>query len=171
MPSSVATPVTTSVTRHVDPSRTNEMLAWVQAGTSLAERFDGFLGSGWVRPSEESPDWHMLYRFASADALDAIKLKPARVCPLICAFGFKRDGDRCVKIACAAGHFVNDDNECEKLDGGALCPECLDVCTYQLKCPGCEAKACRRCQKAASLRFPHNRGKMARTELMMGRGY
>jgi hypothetical protein len=63
------------------------------------------------------------------------------------------------------------DGECEKLDGGALCPECLDVCTYQLKCPGCEAKACRRCQKAASLRFPHNRGKMARTELMKGRGY
>jgi hypothetical protein len=53
-------------------------------------------------------------KVASANALDAIKLKPARVCPLICAFGFKRDGDRCVKIACAAGHFVNDDNECEK---------------------------------------------------------
>ena len=33
---------------------------------------------------------------------------------MICTFGFKRDGDRCVKIACAAGYFVNDDNECEK---------------------------------------------------------
>ena len=53
-------------------------------------------------------------KVASVDALDAIKLKPARVCPLICEFGFKRDGDRCVKIACAAGYFVNDDNECEK---------------------------------------------------------
>ena len=62
------------------------------------------------------------------------------------------------------------DGEWEKLDGGALCPECLDVCTYQLKCPGCEAKACRGCQKAASLKFPHNTGKMARTELMKGRG-
>jgi uncharacterized caspase-like protein len=51
---------------------------------------------------------------ASADALDAIKLKPARVCPLICGSGLKRDGDRCVKIACAAGYFLNGDDECEK---------------------------------------------------------
>src|SRR5262245_3867947 len=53
-------------------------------------------------------------KVASIDALDTIKLKPARVCPLICSFGFRRDGDRCVRIACAAGYFVNDDNECEK---------------------------------------------------------
>lgn len=51
---------------------------------------------------------------ASADALDAIKLKAARVCPLICGSGLKRDGDRCVKIACAAGYFLNGDDECEK---------------------------------------------------------
>ncbi|WGD52922.1 caspase family protein [Bradyrhizobium sp. CB1650] len=51
---------------------------------------------------------------ASADALDAIKLKTARVCPLICGSGLKRDGDRCVKITCAAGYFVNDNEECEK---------------------------------------------------------
>ena len=53
-------------------------------------------------------------KLASVDALDAIKLKPTRVCPLICEFGFKRYGDRCSKITCAAGSFVNDDNECEK---------------------------------------------------------
>ena len=74
----MSAPVTTSVTRHVDPSRTVEMLAWVQAGTSLAERFDGFLGSGWVRPSEDSPEWHMLYRFASADALAVWEASPQR---------------------------------------------------------------------------------------------
>ena len=71
-------PVTVSVTRHVDPSRTTEMLAWVQAGTSLAERFDGFLGSGWVRPSEDSPEWHMLYRFADAESLAAWEASPQR---------------------------------------------------------------------------------------------
>ena len=67
----MSAPVTVSVTRHVDPSRSHEMLAWVQAGTSLAEKFDGFLGSGWVRPSEDSSDWHMLYRFADAHSLAA----------------------------------------------------------------------------------------------------
>ena len=53
-------------------------------------------------------------KLASVDALDAIKLKPSRVCPLICEFGFRRDGDRCSKISCAAGSFLNDDNECER---------------------------------------------------------
>ncbi|ULL01221.1 caspase family protein [Bradyrhizobium sp. I71] len=51
---------------------------------------------------------------ASFDALDAIKAKPGRVCPLVCDHGFKADGDACVKIACRAGYRVNDDNECEK---------------------------------------------------------
>jgi uncharacterized caspase-like protein len=53
-------------------------------------------------------------KLASLDALDAIKSKPARVCPLICETGFKADGERCVKITCATGSFLNDDNECEK---------------------------------------------------------
>ena len=42
----MSTPVTVSVTRHVDPAQEGEMLAWVQAGATLAQRFDGFLGSG-----------------------------------------------------------------------------------------------------------------------------
>jgi uncharacterized caspase-like protein len=53
-------------------------------------------------------------KLASIDALDAIKLKPARVCPLICEHGFKVDGDRCSRIVCADGSFLNDDDECEK---------------------------------------------------------
>jgi uncharacterized caspase-like protein len=53
-------------------------------------------------------------KLVSTDALDAIKLKPARVCPLVCEHGFKSDGDRCSRIVCAQGSFLNDDNECEK---------------------------------------------------------
>jgi uncharacterized caspase-like protein len=53
-------------------------------------------------------------KMASVDTLDAIKLKPSRVCPLVCEHGFKADGDRCTKITCAAGSVLNDDNECEK---------------------------------------------------------
>lgn len=62
-------PVTVSITRIVDPAHEDEMLAWMRAGTELAERFDGFLGSGWVRPTEGSSEWHMLYRFSGIDAL------------------------------------------------------------------------------------------------------
>jgi uncharacterized caspase-like protein len=53
-------------------------------------------------------------KLASLNALDAIKLKSSRVCPLVCEHGFRADGDRCSKIACAEGSFLNDDNECEK---------------------------------------------------------
>ena len=56
-------------------------------------------------------------KLASLDALDAIKLKPSRVCPLICGHGFKADGDQCSRIACGAGSFLNDDNECERRRG------------------------------------------------------
>lgn len=56
-------------------------------------------------------------KLASLDALDAIKLKPARVCPLICDHGYKANGDQCVRITCAEGSFLNDDNECEKRRG------------------------------------------------------
>ena len=43
-------PVTVSITRHVAPELGDQMVAWVRAGSSLAERFSGFLGTGWVRP-------------------------------------------------------------------------------------------------------------------------
>jgi hypothetical protein len=56
-------------------------------------------------------------KIASSDALDAIKQKSSRVCPLACEHGFKADGDHCSKIACADGSFLNDDNECEKRRG------------------------------------------------------
>ena len=42
-------------------------------------------------------------KLASTDALDAIKLKPSRVCPLVCEQGYKADGNSCTKITCATG--------------------------------------------------------------------
>jgi uncharacterized caspase-like protein len=54
-------------------------------------------------------------KLASFDALDAIKTKPGRVCPLVCDRGFRADGDQCSRITCRAGSRVNDDNECEKI--------------------------------------------------------
>lgn len=54
-------------------------------------------------------------KLASVDALDALKAKQGRVCPLVCERGFRADGDNCVKITCRAGYRVNEDNECEKV--------------------------------------------------------
>jgi uncharacterized caspase-like protein len=53
-------------------------------------------------------------KVASVDTLDTIKLKSSRVCPLVCEHGFQADGDRCTRITCAEGSFLNGDNECEK---------------------------------------------------------
>lgn len=53
---------------------------------------------------------------ASADALDAVKGKTTRVCPLVCDHGFRADGDRCARITCRAGYQVGDDNTCEKIE-------------------------------------------------------
>jgi uncharacterized caspase-like protein len=53
---------------------------------------------------------------ASADALDAVKGKSGRICPLICEFGYKADSDRCVKITCSKGFELNDNGTCEKIE-------------------------------------------------------
>ncbi len=62
--------MTVAITRRVPDGHEAEMVSWLSAGITLAERFPGFLGAGWVRPEVTSPDWHMLYRFADAAALE-----------------------------------------------------------------------------------------------------
>src|SRR6185503_17952469 len=42
-------------------------------------------------------------KVASVDALDAVKSKTTRVCPLVCDHGFKADGELCTKITCRPG--------------------------------------------------------------------
>ena len=53
-------------------------------------------------------------KLASLDALDAVRNKPDRVCPLICAKGQRTEGDRCVQIGCSGGYFLNSSGSCEK---------------------------------------------------------
>jgi antibiotic biosynthesis monooxygenase (ABM) superfamily enzyme len=71
-------PVTVSIHRVVSPERVPDVTAWVQAGVQLANRWDGFLGSGWLRAAEGSSDWYMLYRFADAQRLEAWESSPER---------------------------------------------------------------------------------------------
>jgi hypothetical protein len=52
---------------------------------------------------------------ANIEAVDAIKARPARVCPLVCEQGFKADGERCARITCRTGYEVGDHNNCEKV--------------------------------------------------------
>lgn len=65
-----ALPVTVSITRLVRPHLIPEATRWVQDGVNLANRYPGFLGSGWVRSHGDSDEWHMLYRFADHRLLE-----------------------------------------------------------------------------------------------------
>ncbi|MFI5837815.1 antibiotic biosynthesis monooxygenase [Micromonospora sp. NPDC051300] len=73
-----AGPVTVAVSRRADPARTGEMVAWMRAGTALAESFPGFLGAGFVRSAPGSGEWHVMYRFADADTLHGWEDSPQR---------------------------------------------------------------------------------------------
>jgi len=53
-------------------------------------------------------------KLASLDALDAVRGKSDRVCPLICGKGQRVEGDRCVAISCGSGSFLNSSGSCEK---------------------------------------------------------
>lgn len=53
-------------------------------------------------------------KVANADALDVVKSKAGRICPLMCDRGFKVEGDTCARIECAAGLHLGSDNTCER---------------------------------------------------------
>jgi uncharacterized caspase-like protein len=53
-------------------------------------------------------------KVASIDALDAVKAKPGRVCPLECERGSRANGDSCVKITCDDGYVLGSSGGCEK---------------------------------------------------------
>jgi antibiotic biosynthesis monooxygenase (ABM) superfamily enzyme len=71
-------PITVSIERAVDPARITEATAWVQTGIQLANKYPGFLGSGWVMAGEQSATWHMLYRFTDEATLTAWEDSPER---------------------------------------------------------------------------------------------
>jgi hypothetical protein len=53
-------------------------------------------------------------KVASLDALDAVRTKTERVCPLICGKGQKVAGDRCVQITCESNFALDSDGKCRK---------------------------------------------------------
>lgn len=87
--------------------------------------FSGQADGNWSTSSQRSLSQFNRYagtkldvKVASTDALDTVKSKQSRVCPLVCDHGFKADGDKCTKIVCGDGTVLNDDNECEKQRAG-----------------------------------------------------
>ena len=83
----------------------------------------GSMDGNWNAASQRSLELFNKYaglkldvKVASLDALDAVKGKPGRICPLLCDHGYRADGDRCTKITCRAGYEVGDHDTCEKIE-------------------------------------------------------
>ncbi|NNG21170.1 antibiotic biosynthesis monooxygenase [Naumannella sp. ID2617S] len=61
--------ITVAIVRQVPLERSGYADAWARSGQELARAFPGFLGSGWMRSSPDSTEWHMAYRFADEESL------------------------------------------------------------------------------------------------------
>jgi uncharacterized caspase-like protein len=51
-------------------------------------------------------------KLASLDALDAVRARTGRVCPLDCDRGFRAEGDHCVKITCDSDQVLGPNGTC-----------------------------------------------------------
>jgi uncharacterized protein len=71
-------PVTVTIARRVAPGREGEFERWATRLTEAAARFPGFLGAGLLRPGPDGQDWHVVYRFDTADHLAAWERSDAR---------------------------------------------------------------------------------------------
>jgi hypothetical protein len=81
------------------------------------------VGDDWTKTAQRSLELFNKHaktkldvKLASLDALDAVKSKQARICPLICEHGYRANGEKCERIVCRAGYAVGDDNTCEKVE-------------------------------------------------------
>ncbi|RXG96467.1 caspase family protein [Bradyrhizobium zhanjiangense] len=117
-PASTASTNVAALTPAIAPA---DLSRSVQTELGRVGCFSGQADGNWNTSSQRSLSQFNRYagtkldvKVASTDALDAVKSKPSRVCPLVCEHGFKADGDKCSKIVCRDGYAVNDDNECEK---------------------------------------------------------
>ncbi|RZM90105.1 caspase (peptidase), partial [Bradyrhizobium genosp. SA-3] len=120
-PASTAGPAGTNVAALTPAIAPADLSRSVQTELGRVGCFSGQADGNWNASSQRSLSRFNRYagtkldvKVASTDALDAVKSKPSRVCPLVCEHGFKADGDKCSKIVCRDGYAVNDDNECEK---------------------------------------------------------
>lgn len=120
-PTSTASPAGTNVAALTPTTTPADLSRSVQTELGRVGCFSGQADGNWNTSSQRSLSQFNRYagtkldvKMASTDALDTVKSKQSRVCPLVCDHGFKADGDKCTKIVCDDGYALNDDNECEK---------------------------------------------------------
>ncbi|SEM83182.1 caspase family protein [Bradyrhizobium sp. OK095] len=118
---STASPAGTNVASLTPATAPADLSRSMQTELSRVGCFSGQADGNWTTSSQRSLSQFNRYagtkldvKVASTDALDTVKAKPSRVCPLVCEHGFKADGDKCTKIVCGDGYVLDDDNDCVK---------------------------------------------------------
>jgi uncharacterized caspase-like protein len=86
--------------RRVGCSTGNIDNEWGAAARQALEKFNRHSGS------------KLETKTASLDALDMVKSKNSRVCPLSCEHGYRVQGETCVAIVCKAGQVLDSDGDC-----------------------------------------------------------
>ncbi|MDN3277392.1 caspase family protein [Frankia sp. RB7] len=124
-PASTASPAGTNVASLTPATTPADLSRSVQTELGRVGCFSGQADGNWNNSAQRSLSQFNRYagtkldvKVASSDALDTVKSRQSRVCPLVCDHGFKADGDKCTKIVCGDGYALNDDNECEKQRAG-----------------------------------------------------
>lgn len=120
-PASTASPAGTNVAALTPATTPADLNRSVQTELGRVGCFSGQPDGNWNTSSQRSLSQFNRYagtrldvKMASTDALDVVKSKQSRVCPLVCDHGFKAEGDKCTRIVCGDGYVLNSDNECEK---------------------------------------------------------
>jgi uncharacterized caspase-like protein len=81
-------------------------------------------------------------KLASLDALDAVRGRTERVCPLVCPKGQRADGDHCVQASCGKGYILGSSGACEKQPEAAPKPR---MATHQESSPARHSGGGSRC--------------------------
>lgn len=128
-PANTASPAGTDVAALAPTATPTDLSRSVQTELRRVGCFSGQADGNWSTSSQRSLSQFNRYagtkldvKVASSDALDAVKSKQSRVCPLVCNHGFKAEGDKCTKVVCGDGYVLNDDNECEKQRAAKTAP-------------------------------------------------
>lgn len=106
-----------------DPPSSSDLPRSLQSELRRVGCNTGAVDGNWNTASQKALDlfnkhsgMKLEVKAASTDALEAVKGKTGRICPLVCETGYRADGDRCVKITCRTGYQLNGDGACEKIE-------------------------------------------------------
>jgi uncharacterized caspase-like protein len=111
-----------TTTPQLDPAAAAEIPRLLQSELRRVGCNTGAIDNNWTASAQRSlslfnrnAKTNFDVKIASLDALDAVRGRASRVCPLICDHGYRADGEACIKITCKAGFELGDDNSCERI--------------------------------------------------------